>query len=439
MLVASVILLYSCDKEEDPMPEGSYTDIMASQIKMDLVDDASISPYQAIFDVSPEFDKGHLPFATNAGSVNGLGGMLDGLDKNQSYLVYCHGDAPAIAAAELMVKNGFTKVHRLKGNYGAWDEISFADISPATVKSKMDAGDFEAIFDVSPVYNDGHLPGATNANASGGGTDLATLIGGMDKTKTYLVYCHGNGPAMAGAQLMEDAGFTNVFRLEGNYGAWVDAGYEVENTTENTYTDVMASQVKMDLVDDASISPYAAIFDVSPVYDDGHLPFTTEAGGVSGLRSMLDGLDKTKNYLVYCHGDGPSIAGAELMIANGFMNVHRLEGNYAAWDNASFVDVSAATAKSKIDAGDFEAIFDVSPVYNNGHLPGATNANASGGGTDLASLIDGMDKTKTYLVYCHGNGPAMAGAQLMEDAGFKKVFRLEGNYGAWVDAGYAVE
>jgi rhodanese-related sulfurtransferase len=50
----------------------------------------------------------------------------------------------------------------------------------------------------------------------------------MDKTKSYLVYCHSDGPAMAGAQLMEDAGFGNVYRLEGNFSAWVDAGYEVE-------------------------------------------------------------------------------------------------------------------------------------------------------------------------------------------------------------------
>ena len=33
----------------------------------------------------------------------------------------------------------------------------------------------------------------------------------------------------------------------------------------------------------------------------------------------------------------------------------------------------------------------------------------------------------------------MAGAQLMEDAGFKKVYRLEGNFSAWVDAGHDVE
>lgn len=212
-----------------------------------------------------------------------------------------------------------------------------------------------------------------------------------------------------------------------------------ENMGDQTYTDIMASEIKMELVDDASISPYEAIYDVSPVYDEGHLPFSSDAGGVDGLETMLDGLDKSKSYLVYCHGDGPSIAAAELMIENGFENVHRLEGNYSAWDAVSFVDIEASVAKAKIDAGDFEAIFDVSPVYDMGHLPGATNANAGGGGTALSELISTMDKSKSYLVYCHGNAPAMAGAQLMEDAGFTNVFRLEGNYGAWVDAGYDVE
>ena len=227
ILAIGILSIYSCEKDDD-MGAESYTDIMASEIKMDLVDDASITPYGAIFDVSPVYDQGHLPFATNAGGVDGLENMLGDLDKNKTYLVYCHGDGPSIAGAELLINNGFENVHRLEGNYGAWDAVSFVDVQASIAKAKIDAGEFEAIFDVSPVYNQGHLPGATNANASGGGTALSELISTMDKSKAYLVYCHGNAPAMAGAQLMEDAGFSNVFRLEGNYGAWVDAGYDVE-------------------------------------------------------------------------------------------------------------------------------------------------------------------------------------------------------------------
>lgn len=228
ILALGILFLYSCEKDEEPGSDLSYTDVMAGDLKSELVDDASISPYEAIFDVSPAYNLGHLPFANNAGSVNGLENMLEGLDKSLSYLVYCHSDGPSIAGAELMVENGFTNVHRLKSNFSAWDEVSFIDIAASVVKSKIDAGDFEAIFDVSPLYNTSHIPGATNANASGGGTNLTELITGMDKSKSYLVYCHSDSPAMAGAQLMEDAGFKRVFRLEGNFAAWVDAGYDVE-------------------------------------------------------------------------------------------------------------------------------------------------------------------------------------------------------------------
>lgn len=228
ILAVSMLFLYSCDKDEDPMSDGSYTDIMASKLKMDLVDDASISPYDAIFDVSPYYNNGHVPFATNTGGNSGLENMLGGLDTSKTYLVYCHSDGPSIEGAKLLTSNGFMHVYRLQGNYGAWDAVSFLDIAAMEAKSKIDAGSFEAIFDVSPHYSSGHLPGATNANAGAGGTDLSVLIADMDKTKAYLVYCHANGPAMAGAQLMEDAGFSNVYRLEGNYGAWVDAGYTTE-------------------------------------------------------------------------------------------------------------------------------------------------------------------------------------------------------------------
>ena len=221
----SMLFIYSCEKNGDTTSETSYTDVMASRVQSDLIDDTSISPYEAIFDVSPAFKQGHLPFATNAGSVEGLGDMLDQWDKSKTYLVYCHADEPAIAGAEFMEENGFSNVHRLEGNLGAWDEVSFLDIGAGEVKSKIDAADFEAIFDVSPHFNEEHIPGATNANSSAGGTDLSVLIEDLDKTKSYLVYCHADSPAMAGAQLMEDAGFENVYRLEGNFDAWVNAGY----------------------------------------------------------------------------------------------------------------------------------------------------------------------------------------------------------------------
>ncbi len=103
----------------------------------------------------------------------------------------------------------------------------------------------------------------------------------------------------------------------------------------------------------------------------------------------------------------------------------------------TYVDVSPAEAQDLIDSIPNLIIIDVSPHYDNGHLPGAVNYYLGDGSLDEA--IPTLDKTKTYLVYCHVDSVAIAGAQKLIDAGFENVYRLEGNYSAWVDAGYPVE
>ena len=104
---------------------------------------------------------------------------------------------------------------------------------------------------------------------------------------------------------------------------------------------------------------------------------------------------------------------------------------------AGYIDVSPAEAKELIDGTPDLIIIDVSPHYEQGHLPGAVNYYLGDGSLDAA--IPTLDKDKTYLVYCHVDSVAIAGAQKLVDAGFMKVYRLEGNYSAWVDAGYTVE
>jgi len=100
-----------------------------------------------------------------------------------------------------------------------------------------------------------------------------------------------------------------------------------------------------------------------------------------------------------------------------------------------YIDLTPAQAKDLI-AGEKElVIVDVSPYYANGHLPGAVSIPIA----MLDEKIPTLDRTRTYLVYCHGDGPSRSGAQKLVDAGFLKVYRLAGNYAAWVAAGYPVE
>jgi len=105
-------------------------------------------------------------------------------------------------------------------------EITYMDVSPAEAKELIENNPDLIIIDVSPHYDQGHIPGAVNYPLGDGSLDDA--IPTLDKNEKYLVYCHSTSVAVQAAQKMIDAGFENVYRLEGNYQGWVDAGYEVE-------------------------------------------------------------------------------------------------------------------------------------------------------------------------------------------------------------------
>ncbi len=105
--------------------------------------------------------------------------------------------------------------------------LGYQDISVSEAKSMIDNNPNLIVIDVSPKYDEGHLPGAINYYVGDGSLDAA--IPNLDKSKDYLVYCHVDSASIAGAQKLVDAGFQEVYRMEGNYAAWIAAGYPIEN------------------------------------------------------------------------------------------------------------------------------------------------------------------------------------------------------------------
>ncbi len=105
---------------------------------------------------------------------------------------------------------------------------TYTDIPPAEAYSLYENGTFDLIIDVVGlnIYSLGHLPGAVNYIWADG--TLNETISTLDKNLTYLVYCHTDPPSTASAQALVNAGFPHIYRLEGNYRAWVDAGYPIE-------------------------------------------------------------------------------------------------------------------------------------------------------------------------------------------------------------------
>jgi adenylyltransferase/sulfurtransferase len=102
----------------------------------------------------------------------------------------------------------------------------YKDVSPLDAKLLLEENPELIIIDVSPIWHKGHLPGAVNFPWGDGSFEKA--VPDWDKEAMYLIYCHGDAPAIAAAEHLVENGFKHVYRLEGNYGAWVDAGYKIE-------------------------------------------------------------------------------------------------------------------------------------------------------------------------------------------------------------------
>ena len=105
----------------------------------------------------------------------------------------------------------------------------------------------------------------------------------------------------------------------------------------------------------------------------------------------------------------------------------------------TYIDIPPDDAYSMVMDDSFDLIIDVVglDIYSIGHLPGAVNYVWAD--RTLESMIPSLDKNGTYLVYCHTDPPSTASAQMLVNSGIQSVYRLEGNYRAWVEAGYPIE
>ena len=72
-----------------------------------------------------------------------------------------------------------------------------------------------------------------------------------------------------------------------------------------------------------------------------------------------------------------------------------------------------------------------------GALPDALNVNFLG--EDFAQQIDVLNKKATYLIYCRTGIKSRKAADLMQKAGFKHVYMLDGGITAWKEAGKPIE
>ena len=70
-----------------------------------------------------EFGSGHIAGAVNSDFYNtvAFSSFLDGLDKNESYLIYCRSGSRSGSTLKMMRDKGFTQVTDLSGGIASWE------------------------------------------------------------------------------------------------------------------------------------------------------------------------------------------------------------------------------------------------------------------------------------------------------------------------------
>jgi rhodanese-related sulfurtransferase len=76
-------------------------------------------------------------------------------------------------------------------------------------------------------FAEGYREGARMIDFQGG--SFETEIASLDKNATYAVYCRSGNRSGQAVKIMQDAGFLNLFNLEGGVIDWANQGMPLVN------------------------------------------------------------------------------------------------------------------------------------------------------------------------------------------------------------------
>ena len=75
--------------------------------------------------------------------------------------------------------------------------------------------------------------------------------------------------------------------------------------------------------------------------------------------------------------------------------------------------------------------------FSAGHIKGAKNIDFNG--NDFEKQIEGLDKSKTYIVHCAAGGRSAQACKIIEQVKLPSVFHMNEGFKAWESAGKPVD
>jgi len=111
---------------------------------------------------------------------------------------------------------------------GCSSSSSAIDLSVTEFSSKVaEAGVITLDVRTPGEYAEGHLEGAQLIDFQSG--NFENEISSLDKHATYAVYCRSGNRSGQAVKVMHDAGFHNVYNLNGGVIDWANAGLPLVN------------------------------------------------------------------------------------------------------------------------------------------------------------------------------------------------------------------
>jgi rhodanese-related sulfurtransferase len=98
-------------------------------------------------------------------------------------------------------------------------EFQTPAITAAELDAKRDTPEAYLIVDVREAneYRKGHIPGAINIPH----TELGDHLDALEHPNSVVVYCIVGRRTRLAEQTLLDAGLSNVYHIEGGFGAWI--------------------------------------------------------------------------------------------------------------------------------------------------------------------------------------------------------------------------
>ncbi len=183
-----------------------------------------------------EFGAGHVP-----GSLNiGLGGQFASwagilIAMGTPIVIVAESDEKVDEAVMRMARVGIETVKGyLRGGIDAWREagLGMAHMTQITIDDLHNLIGKEnelQILDVRrpPEYESGHVPHALHAPLASLQSIIPNLT--LDPAKPTAVICASGYRSSAATSILKQHGFKKLLNVTGGTGAWIDAGYPVEN------------------------------------------------------------------------------------------------------------------------------------------------------------------------------------------------------------------